>query len=223
MDKNLEKLNLAVKDGQVDEVRLLLDTSPDLFDEPSPMGVSYLMMALYYGKEDIARLIASSRSTLNFFEAAALGETGKLQTMMEQNPNAVNHFSADGFPPLGLACFFNRYDAANLLIKHGAHINETSRNDQKVMPIHAAAAADSLELCTLLLDHGADVNARQQDDFTPLHAAAQNGNVELVRLFLRMGADVNVRTGSGLSPLQLAMDSKNQQVVKLIMEAGGLE
>ena len=223
MDTDLDNLILSIKEGDTKRIRNLLETKAELFDQPSPMGVSFLMIALYYGKEEIGRLIADTRSTLNLFEASALGEVDVLQSLLEENPKAVTYYSSDGFPALGLACFFNRYEAAALLIKSGAPINAASNNEQKVMPIHAAAAADSLELCTLLLDHGADVNARQQDDFTPLHAAAQNGNVELVRLFLLQGADVNVRTGSGLSPLQLAMASKNKQIIKLILDAGGLE
>ncbi len=223
MDTDLEKLILSIKEGDSERVRNLLDTKPELFDRPSPMGVSFLMMALYYGKEEIARLIADSRSSLNLFEASALGDVDSIQSWLEKNPKMVNTYSSDGFPALGLACFFNRYDAAAMLVKKGALINAPSTNAQKVIPIHAAAAANSLELCAFLLDHGADVNARQQDDFTPLHAAAQNGNVELVRLFLRQGAEINVRTISGLSPLQLAMESKNKQVIKLILDAGGLE
>src|SRR5512133_1559959 len=223
MDTDLDKLILSIKEGDSERVRKLIGTKPELFDHPSPMGVSFLMMALYYGKEEIARLIAGSRSMLNLFEASALGEVDILQSLLEKNPKMVNFYSSDGFPALGLACFFNRYEASAFLIKKGALVNAASTNAQKVTPIHSAAAANSLELCTLLLDHGADVNARQQDDFTPLHAAAQNGNVELVRLFLRQGADVNVRTTSGLSPLQLAMESKNKQVIKLILDAGGLE
>ena len=223
MDTNLEKLILSIKEGDSKVVRNLLDIKPELFDQPSPMGVSFLMMALYYGKEEIARLIADSRSTLSLFEASALGDVDSIQTCLEKNPKMVNTNSSDGFPALGLACFFNHYEAASLLIKKGALINAASTNAQKVMPIHAAASANSLELCALLLDHGADVNARQQDEFTPLHAAAQNSNVELVRLFLSHGSEVNVRTISGLSPLQLAMESKNKQIIKLILDAGGLE
>lgn len=223
MDTNLEKLILSIKEGDNKEVRNLLDTKPELFDQPSPMGVSFLMMALYYGKEEIARLIADSRSTFSLFEASALGDVDSIQICLKKNPKMVNDYSSDGFPALGLACFFNHYEAASLLINKGALINAASANAQKVMPIHAAASADSLELCTLLLDNGADVNARQQDDFTPLHAAAQNGNVKLVRLFLSHGSEVNARTISGLSPLQLAMESKNKQVIKVILDAGGLE
>lgn len=223
MDTQLEKLTLSIKEGDSTKIRDMLATNPELFDQSSPMGVSFLMMALYYGNEEIAQLIADSRSTLNLFEASALGMVENIRSWLEKNPDAVNYYSSDGFPPLGLACFFNRYEAVALLIEKGAIINAVSSNVQKVTPLHAAAAANSLELCTLLLDHGADVNARQQDDFTPLHAAAQNGNVELVRLFLRLGAEVNVRTISGLSPLQLAMASKNKQVIKLILDAGGLE
>jgi ankyrin repeat protein len=44
------------------------------------------------------------------------------------------------------------------------------------------------ELATLLLEHGADPNARQQDDFTPLMAANQHGDERLRALLVEHGA-----------------------------------
>jgi ankyrin repeat protein len=44
------------------------------------------------------------------------------------------------------------------------------------------------ELAKLLLEHGADPNARQQDDFTPLMAADQHGDERLRSLLVEHGA-----------------------------------
>jgi ankyrin repeat protein len=44
------------------------------------------------------------------------------------------------------------------------------------------------ELAKLLLEHGADANARQQDDFTPLMEADQHGDARLRSLLVEHGA-----------------------------------
>jgi ankyrin repeat protein len=61
------------------------------------------------------------------------------------------------------------------------------------MPLHSAAATSDpetrYELAQLLLEHGADPNARQQDDFTPLMAADQHGDNRLRALLIEHGAE----------------------------------
>jgi hypothetical protein len=57
------------------------------------------------------------------------------------------------------------------------------------------------EMALLLIERGADVNARDLDNGeTPLHAAALNGDVELVRLLLARGADPLATTHDGATP-----------------------
>jgi ankyrin repeat protein len=62
----------------------------------------------------------------------------------------------------------------------------------KVMPLHSAAAASDpdtrYEIAKLLLERGADPNARQQDDYTPLMAADQHGDSRLRELLVQHGA-----------------------------------
>ena len=61
--------------------------------------------------------------------------------------------------------------------------------------LHAAAQAGQLATVNLLLERGADVNAREQGDNTyPMHWAAAAGSVEVVRRLIEAGGDV---TGAG--------------------------
>ena len=60
-----------------------------------------------------------------------------------------------------------------------------------------AALMGHTEIVTLLLEHGADVNARNRDDGTALHAAAFLGRTETVKLLLEKGADTTLRNNMG--------------------------
>ena len=71
------------------------------------------------------------------------------------------------------------------------------------MPLHSAAATGDpdarYELAKLLLEAGADPNARQQDDYTPLMAADQRGGQSELRELLRRArryAEDALRTGA---------------------------
>jgi uncharacterized protein len=127
------------------------------------------------------------------FEASAAGRAERLRELLEGDPSLANAWADDGFQPLGLASFFGHVEAARLLVERGAEVNSASRNEMKVMPLHSAVATGDpdarFELAKLLLEHGADPNARQQDDYTPLMAAEHHGDERLRALLLEHGAE----------------------------------
>jgi ankyrin repeat protein len=154
--------------------------------------VSELLQAVYRGDSARADEILAEEPELDVFEAAAVGRADRLRELLDEDPSLANAWAEDGFQPLGLASFFGHVDAVRLLIERGADVSSASRNDFKVAPLHSAVAekdADArYELAKLLLDHGADPNARQQDDFTPLMAADQQGDDRLRALLVERGA-----------------------------------
>ncbi|SRR6266511_1644646 len=153
--------------------------------------MSDILQAIYRGDPDRAERLAADRE-LEVFEASALGRSERLRELLDTDPALANAWADDGFQPLGLASFFGHVDAARLLVERGAEVNSASRNAMKVMPLHSAAAAQDpavrYEIARLLLDAGADANARQQDDFTPLTAADQHGDARLRQLLVDHGA-----------------------------------
>jgi len=154
--------------------------------------MSELIQAIYGGDRAQVDELLAAEPDLDVFEAAALGQTERLRELTDEDPSLANAWAEDGYQPLGLASFFGHVETARLLVERGAEVNSASRNDMKVMPLHSAAAADDpevrYEIAKLLLDAGADPNARQQDDFTPLMAAGQTGDDRLAQLLEEHGA-----------------------------------
>jgi ankyrin repeat protein len=154
--------------------------------------MSELLQAVYRGDRARADELLAANPELDVFEAAAVGKVDRLRELLDEDSSLANAWAKDGFQPLGLASFFGHLEAARLLVERGAEVNSASRNEMKVMPLHSAAAtgdpATRYELAKLLLEHGADPNARQQDDYTPLMAAEAHGDERLARLLKEYGA-----------------------------------
>jgi len=208
----------AIEAGDDAQVEALLAEQPELLNLKIDDWMTPVLTALYYNQPYIAHLLWRRGAPLDVFTAAAVGDLPQLQALLAQHPEQLSAFAPDGFQPLGLAAFFGQAEAAAFLIANGAPVDQPSLNDRHVRPLHSAAASKQLEICRLLLDQGADINARQADGFAPLHAAAQNGDVELIKLLLDRGADIHVRTETGATPLALA-EAADQEVAASLLRA----
>jgi ankyrin repeat protein len=206
----------AIQQGDQLVVEHLLDQQPSLVDARTEQGLSAVLAAMYDREPAIASLLVARGAKLDVFEAAATGQTEKLQALVAADPRLANATAIDGFQPLGLAAFFGHAEAARFLVESGASVNAASQNPQQVMPLHSAAAGEHLEIARLLLEAGAQVNARQAGEFTPLHSAAQNGQVEMVRLLLAHGADSSVLSQDGRTPADLAQEQGHLEVVEIL-------
>jgi cytohesin len=71
----------------------------------------------------------------------------------------------------------------------------------------------------ILLDHGADVNARGDRGFTPLHYAVAGNQTKSVELLLAHGADVNAADDGGWLPLYYAVKNGFGEVVQRFLDS----
>lgn len=178
----------AIKSGDADRVRGLLAEDPRLASGRTPEGVSYIAMAMYYRHPAIATILAGGRGDLDLYEACAVGNRERVLELVAADRGAGNSFSPDGFPPIALAAYFGHADIVKVLAEAGVDVNAQARNAMKVAAIHAAVAARDARSVEILLQHGADPNLRQQNDYTPLQAAEANRDESIILMLKEYGA-----------------------------------
>ena len=82
-----------------------------------------------------------------------------------------------------------------------------------------AARSGHTEIVELFVNHGADVNAKNEYDATALWYAAGR-NTEMVTLLLENGAELNGKDMFSRSPLTSAACEGKTDIVKLLLENG---
>ncbi len=124
--------------------------------------------------------------------------------------------------PLHRAILSGRIDLVESLLANGASPNHP---EGAYTPLLQAVRTHNIFIARILLEKGADVDARNENSYTPLMAASANGDEEMIKLFLDHGADVNAQVlagvSQGLTSLHLAAkNAPRVQVVKALVDAG---
>jgi ankyrin repeat protein len=110
------------------------------------------------------------------------------------------------------------------LLRRGVNV-EVSAGPDGMQPLHlVVSAADSVELCRWLVDHGANVNTANNDGISPLMLAARykwrgDHKLQMMELLLAAGANINARSVSGQTALMFACDAGDPRRVQLLLDA----
>jgi uncharacterized protein len=147
------------------------------------------------------------------FDPNTLSESGQVAlylAMREDCPNVatvllasptlkIDAANAIGETALMMAALNGRLDWAKKLLERGAQVQKPGWS-----PVHYAASGPSTEVLALLLDRGADLNARAPNGSTPLMMAARYGTEDSVKLLVQRGADKKLLNDRNLSAADLA-------------------
>ncbi len=134
---------------------------------------------------------------------------------------------------LPTAARLGNVNLVNRLLQLGTPVNEAdatvpfNSDESGATPLHLAVRFDQPEVAKILLDHGADVNARSQSGMTPLMEATSKSrrprfDEEMVKSLVTRGAKFEAEDAFGLTPLRPAIFSTPADVeeLKLLVSLG---
>lgn len=77
------------------------------------------------------------------------------------------------------------------------------------------------EMLTLLINKGASINAKDDDEgMTALMMAAYDGKLELVQILLNYGANVHLEDNYDMTALELAQEQAHVEIAELLLKHG---
>jgi len=86
-------------------------------------------------------------------------------------------------------------------------------------PLHLCCQWGLEQVVQTLIEHGADVNARDAEGKTPVHVAIQNQHSQIISLLLcHPNIDLSKRDKKGLTPFATALTVRNNKAAQAILE-----
>lgn len=195
-EENQTALHCAIETGNIDIVRLLLNSGadPNLQDD---LNFSPLHKACIRNNTEIVKLLLDYGVNVN------------IQNIWYNTP-------------LHYAARFGLPNIVKLLLNHGAIVDSQSSSGHT--PLYDVIAygrggSSCMQVIKLLLNTGADVNLADAYNYTPLHCAVIRHNLSFVTMLLNAGADVNAENDSSHTPFSKACTIfyHDDEIIKLLV------
>jgi ankyrin repeat protein len=119
--------------------------------------------------------------------------------------------------PLHYAAFCGLHDvAAFLIVERSQDVNARGFKWSET-PLHVASRCGHVEVVWVLLEHGAFMEIRDENNWNTLDRASSGGHVEIAKVLLEHGVDVNAQDKSNWTPLYVA---EGEEVTRVLLEHG---
>lgn len=168
-----ESIHDAVRSGDLDSVRRILESDPASIRATDAIGYTPLHFAAAYARWDI------------------------LAFLIEKGSN-VNLAAKDRCTPLHCACMYEEPEAVELLLESGADSSLTARDIYgEYTPLLRASQRGCRDVIELLLENGADPSAMTKEGWSALHLAALGGHTQLFDILIGGGVTRDAKDQPG--------------------------
>jgi ankyrin repeat protein len=186
----------AVDAGDLNKVKALLETDPNLLESKDNDGSTPLHIACLQNQVAVANFLIDKGANVN----------------ARDNWNHTPLHNANGV-------FGQDYELIKRLIAKGTDVN--AQGNRGETPLEwSAADRGNVEVTRLLIDNGADINLCAKGAISILHRAIKNNQKETAKLLVERGAKLNLKDPSGRIEIHLAALYNAADLVRSLLEHG---
>ncbi|XP_072025834.1 fibronectin type 3 and ankyrin repeat domains 1 protein-like [Amphiura filiformis] len=191
-------------------------------DVPDKMGASPLMVASQKGNNDMIDLLVRHGADVHACNSAGKDSlmlacfAGHLEVVKKLRSCGASWEKRDrgGSTALHWAVDGGNTELIKWMIQDGAKVDERDTGSKWTPLMRCAAVVGKADVAKVLLNAGADCDAKDKDGKTPLMVASLNGHHHLVRVLVERGADPNVKNEFGMSAKEMAVSFDRRKVLK---------
>ncbi|KAH0564210.1 hypothetical protein KQX54_010266 [Cotesia glomerata] len=192
-----------------------------------------------FGQLKLVKKLISRRTPLHI--AAKYGNFKIMEVLLKNGANVrsvVLEKIEFGFTPLHFECRGKHMKCIKLLLKFSNNVGVVIPGT--IEPIHIAVILLHSKMVSLLLNNGANVNARFRDEFYPmlgfnlnyrieeenftlLLCAISQRSIKISQLLLEHGADISKKSYlMSITPLIEAVETNDPKMIRFILDNGGI-
>jgi ankyrin repeat protein len=219
-------LGLALSEGSLDCITLLLEAGANPEHQPRSQDKTYLCSAIAHYRPDpriVAKLLdygakpdTPSDETWPLGLAAAEGHETIVTLLLARGADAGHQNRAGG--AAHLAALHGHTAVLRLLARHGAPLND--ENPSGHTPLELAVLHKHRSAFDALLEAGVDPRHVDKNGITPVMQAAWSGEAGVIPELLRRGLDIDAQSNDGHTALMYAAIVGKGESVRVLLENG---
>ncbi len=199
-----DALHEAVRGGHGEVVEDLIGNGAPI-NAKDEDGQTPLHSAVVVGKPEMVQLLMLKGADIHaevdrfllppLFLAARRGHLATTLALLSGGANTIIQSSHGGnftWCVVHEAAIKGHVDVVRAVIEHGVGVNENGGANQ-LRALHYAASTNKAQVIDVLVECGANIEARDRHGLTPLHRASMTHSFEALTALLRHGAHVNAQ------------------------------